>query len=227
MQCGFNKKKMIEAVVTWVQSNIPQLFLGIVIAFIVWHVAKFYFVRFKKVEEKMNTLQCENHSTEINKIKNQEILPCKEHSEIYHSIKEDLARIEGILTTRNPKMYKFSAKHSPRQLNEDGLKVFNEIKGQDFLNANFHLFEACIDKKQPKTALDVETYSLEVLIYNLNLDIFNSIKNWVYNSPAIELEDKNGVKSEYSVTISDVCFILSLPLRNMYLDKHPELKSEE
>ena len=221
---------MVEFLLNWFGANYPQLVGFLVLAIVFIAVGMFISNvrnRFKKVENTLDELECSSHAEDIQKLKSKEILPCKEHSEIYHSIKVDLARIEGILTTRNPKMYKFSAKHSPRQLNEDGLKVFNEIKGQDFLNANFPLFEACIDKKQPKTPLDVETYSLEVLIYNLNLDIFNSIKNWVYNSPAIELEDKNGVKSEYSVTISDVCFILSLPLRNMYLDKHPELKSEE
>ena len=228
LQCGFNKKKMFEAVVTWVQSNIPQLFLGIVIAFIVWHVAKFYFVRFKKVEEKMNTLQCENHSTEINKIKNQEILPCKEHLQQYYDIKEDLARIQMYLAMKNPKTINaFSMKHSPRQLNEKGLELYESINGEKFLNDNYDLFDVIISEKKPKTALDVEASSLEALIMSLNLDIFNPIKNWVYNSASVKLKKDNGEEYDYSLTINDVCFILSLPLRNKYLYRHPDIEVEK
>lgn len=216
---------VIDFVFNWLAENYPQL-VGVLVLAILFATAGYCIAnlrnRFQAVEHKLGTLECSTHAEEISKLKSMEGLPCKEHSEIYHSIKEDLARIEGILTIRNPKAYRFSAKRSPRQLNEEGIKIFEAIKGQEFLDANFALFESCIDKKQPKTALDVETYALEVLLYNLNLDIFNPIKDWVYNSPAIEMTDKNGTVSEYSLTISDVCFILSLPLRNMYLKGHSE-----
>lgn len=220
--------KMIETVLTWVQSNIPQLFITIVIAFIVWYVAKFYFVYFKKVEEKVNNLQCENHRNEIDKIKNQEILPCKEHLQQYYDIKEDFARIQMFLAMKNPKTINaFSMKHSPRQLNDKGIELYESINGEKFLNDNYDLFDVIISEKKPKTALDVEASALEALIMSLNLDIFNPIKNWVYNSAAVKLKKATGEEYDYSLTINDICFILSLPLRNKYLDKHPEIVVEQ
>ena len=118
-------------------------------------------------------------------------------------------------------------KHSPRQLNEKGLELYESINGEKFLNDNYDLFDVIISEKKPKTALDVEASSLEALIMSLNLDIFNPIKNWVYNSASVKLKKDNGEEYDYSLTINDVCFILSLPLRNKYLYRHPDIEVEK
>ena len=70
-----------------------------------------------------------------------------------------------------------------------------------------------------KTALDVEQYSFAALVLCTNEDFFIPLKNYVYNCPDIEME--GGQMIEMSVEI--VCFILSLPLRDLYLTAHPEI----
>lgn len=78
-------------------------------------------------------------------------------------------------------------------------------------------------EKTPKTALDAEESALEVLFAHLDDDMFNGMKKWVYNSPSRKVEI-DGEEKDYSVTINDVCFVLSLPLRDMYLELHPDLQ---
>ena len=121
---------------------------------------------------------------------------------------------------KNPKSaISFSTKASPRKLNAEGEKLFEDIKGREFLDTNADFLLNCIKDKTPKTPLVVETVAVEVLVENLNNDMFNDVKNWVYNSPMRKIEI-SGELQDYEVTINDVCFVLSLPLRDMYLDKY-------
>ena len=119
----------------------------------------------------------------------------------------------------------FSVKKSPRKLNDAGERLFEDISGKEFLEANKEFLLNEIEQKLPKTALDVETTASEVLFENLQNDIFNRMKNWVYNSPMRTLTI-NGEEKDYAVTIGDVCFVLSIPLRDMYLQNHPEISVE-
>ena len=75
---------------------------------------------------------------------------------------------------------------------------------------------------EPTTALDVENSAYTVLLENSGNDFFNGIKDWIYNRPAMKITYDNEPK-DYIVTLDDVCYVFSLPLRNMYLELHPEL----
>jgi hypothetical protein len=120
----------------------------------------------------------------------------------------------------------FSVKNSPRQLNEIGNKVFADMKGEDFLNQNKEYLFAQIDGYNPKTALDVENAAHAVCITSVDNEIFNGLKNFVYNSSSYKITDREGNERLYDLAMSDICFILSLPLRDMYLEIHPEIVSK-
>mgnify|MGYP007122058034 CR=1 FL=1 len=45
-------------------------------------------------------------------------------------------------------------------------------------------------------------------------DSFNTLKDYVYNAPAIDMPDGE----KYELGLGDVCYILSIPLRDMYLE---------
>ncbi len=196
---------MWNKVVTWLAENYPLLFVAAVLCVVVWLIAKFYYQRFKKTEDKVAGL------------------PCAARSKQYDEIKEDLLQIKMFLMAKNPKTATmFSVKKSPRRLNEEGEKLLADIKGNDFLDANRAMLINAIQAKNPMTALDVEISAHNVLIESLNSDIFNGIKNWVYNSPTRKITI-NGQVVDYTITLGDVCFVLSLPLRDLYLDCHPEI----
>lgn len=223
---------MWETILNFITERWPFLSILIVAiivtGLIVWTVANWY-NRFKKAEEKIDALPCEKHDDLYPRFVNTEEkvkeLPCSKHDEVFHDIKEQLVEIRTILTMKNPKVANaFSQKNSPRELNEAGLQLFRDVKGEEFLNENKDIFLKGIENKNPKTALDVEESALEVLFSLTDNDMFIRIKNWVYNSPTRQLVI-DGEKKDYAITMNDVCFVLSLPLRNMYLDLHPELKN--
>lgn len=191
-----------------------------VTAVVVWFLSMLYH-RFIKVEEKSKNLPCSKHDDLYHRFvkveEKTDSLPCDRHKDIFYEIKEELVEIRAILSIKNPKLaIAFSQKDSPRELNEAGLLLFADINGEEFLERNKEIFFKDIDNKRPKTALDVEESAIEVLYAHIGDDMFIELKNWVYNSPNRKIII-DGIEKDYSITINDICFVLSLPLRNMYL----------
>ena len=116
-----------------------------------------------------------------------------------------------------------SEKKSPAQLNEFGRKLFADMGGSDFLSKNGIYLLQKMEEKNPKTAFDVESTAHEVLILATNEELFNKIKNKVYNYPYMDILKRDGEMVKYEVSLADVCFVLSLSLRDMYLKAHPEV----
>ena len=117
----------------------------------------------------------------------------------------------------------FSIKHSPRQLNEAGRRLFAEIGGRRFLEEHRAFLFSAIEGYAPKTALDVENAAHGACLACADKDIFNGFKDFIYNSPSYIIKDANGEERRYDLSIPDICFVLSLPLRDMYLKAHPEI----
>ena len=116
-----------------------------------------------------------------------------------------------------------SEKKSPAQLNEFGRKLFADMGGSDFLSKNGIYLLQKMEEKNPKTAFDVESTAHEVLILATNEEMFNKIKNKMYNYPYMDILKRDGEMVKYEVSLADVCFVLSLSLRDMYLKAHPEV----
>ena len=197
----------------WFAENYPIVLIVAVVAVVVWLVAKFYYTRIVKAE---------NQITDVNKRING--LPCSTHEQTSQKILDKLTTITTYLITKDSKASAiFSLKASPRKLNLFGEQLFEDCGGQFFLDKNSDELLAAIAAKDPQTALDVENFAIEVLISQLDSDIFNELKQWVYNSPSFKIEIQ-GQEQEYTVSMNDVCFILSLPLRDMYLKTHPDVE---
>jgi len=154
-------------------------------------------------------------------------LPCREHNDRLNEIHDELLFVKTFLTTKfSDFAYSWSIKNSPAMLNENGLKLYQAVDGDLFLNNNEALFLVMMEARHPKTALDAEIVSNQVLAQCLNLDLFNALKNWVYNSPVMSIV-LDGVFQDYTISIYDVCFVISLPLRDRYLALHPELSATD
>lgn len=206
-------------------------------------VALFFII---KMWIKIKSLPCDSHTNQIEKhteiVNSVSHLPCsriehavESHEERIRATENTLSRIEGLihgLYKYAPKIYDndlsfdidmMSEKHSPRALNDNGLSLFKEINGQQFLNENKNLFFEAIDNFAPKTALDVEAFCFAVLRIKSNEDCFNPIKVWVYNSPSRDIIGEDGSKKKKDISFDTVLFVLSIPLRDMYLNEHPEI----
>lgn len=116
----------------------------------------------------------------------------------------------------------FSEKKSPRVLNAAGRSLFEDCGGQAFLDKNLQYLLDKIKDRAPKTALDVELFANHVLLDCSNEDIFNELKVWIYNSPARKII-VNGNETMFDVSIGDICFVLSIPLRDEYLKRNEDI----
>lgn len=189
----------MNAILSYLLNAAPEIALALIIGFIAWKVSKRLTKtdsHFTKIDDAISGLQ-----KDVTDIKN------------------DLSDVQLFITSKYPTaLGMFVTKNSPLALNEFGKRLYEECGGKSFLEANQVLLLKRIEEKTPKTALDVETYAKEVLFSLTNNDIFNTIKVWVYNSPAWKIGDK-----DYTITLGDVCFVLSIPLRDKYLQLHPEI----
>lgn len=140
------------------------------------------------------------------------------------SFKSDLTAIKVVLTQKYPKTkFIMAQKKSPYVLNETGQWVFNQVNGAQFLSDNKDFLFEKMDRMNPKTALDVENAAKFACLGYTDNDIFNNIKMFVYNAPAIKAKDMEGKEITYALSLEDVCYTLSIPLRDMYLKEHPEI----
>lgn len=204
-------------------ENWPELTIVIIVA-----IASGLLVRkFTKWEDKHDQrhddldkrtmhAKCDTHETEIATIQ----ANLKE-------MREDIITIKNVLVFK----YKsasdvFSLKNSPRRLNVNGEKVFNDINGKEFLSAHKDFFFSKIDETRPNAALDVENAAYFVLMDNTDNEIFKGLKDFIYKSPTYTLKGGHGEDKPYDLSLPDVCFVLSLPLRDMYLEQHKELSVE-
>lgn len=172
--------------------------------------------KLSEIDNRTCKAQCELHDRDINIVKQD-----------LKEIKEDIVAIKSILVMKHKNVSDiFSMKNSPRKLNVNGIKLFGDIKGEEFLKENKEFFFSKIDELKPKTALDVENAANLVCSVNTDNDIFNGMKNFVYNSPTYILKDIEGNERPYDISMPDICFVLSLPLRDMYLEEHKEILQE-
>ena len=236
-------KCMIDTILDFISKNfgvavVILVLLILAFVYLIWWTSSMWF--------KIKSLPCDTHTKKIDKhteiVNSVSHLPCSriEHAvesyeERIRATENTLSRIEGLiqgLYKYAPKMYDndfscdiemMSQKHSPRALNDNGLSLFNEINGQQFLNENKNLFFEAIDNFAPKTALDVEAFCIAVLRIKSNEDCFNPIKVWVYNSPSRDIIGEDGTIKKRDISFDTVLFVLSIPLRDMYLNEHPEI----
>ncbi len=206
---------MLETIWNWIMENYPGMFAMLVVAAIVWTVSRWYF----KFEARVKA--CEAHEPAIEEIRND----VKTLRKDIDSVKMDVKSIKDYLVGKDAKAVNIlSMKQSPLVLNPLGKKVYEIIKGDKFINDNKDLLMGQLSHKNPRTALDVELSAKEVCLELLSNKIFDDIKNIVYNSPSIKI-GADGKESDYIITIADVCFVLSIPLRDMYLEAHPEINT--
>lgn len=164
--------------------------------------------RLQSLEDRISLSDCKNNKESI-----------KETKEMISSINRSIERIEKIIIAQNPDMLaQLSETHSPRQLNATGLELF-QISGADkILKENMETLINKIEACNPTTAYDVEQQAYAILLESSFDAWFAPIKNYIYNHPVF-----NG---NLNLNIETFAFVMSLPLRNEFLKRHPEILAE-
>lgn len=176
-----------------------------------------WFILSKVFKMGQTSVRIDNIEKSVTELENMtEHLPCNAHH-------DDITKIKTVLVEKYPKSSSvFSMKSSPRKLNPTGEKLFAAINGEQFLKDNKERLFGYISDNSPLVALDVEQLSNAACLSLVSTPAFNSMKNYVYNEPTWTLPDGK----QYDITINDICFVLGLRLRDMYLSEHPKLSEK-
>lgn len=112
-------------------------------------------------------------------------------------------------------------KHSPYQITPIGLSLLEESRAKACVDENEKYFIDQLRKTNPLTAYDVEENAKTVLFEATTTPIFNEIKNYLYNSPSKYTFEEDGVVKSIDLSISIIILIMSVYLRDKYLEQHP------
>jgi len=203
--------------------------------------------RVEVLENKTANAKCEAHDESINKLKEcnlpkrVEVLEnktanakCEAHDESIDKLKENIGKIFEVLASiKSILVYEhkeaseiLNVKNSPSQLNEFGNLILKEINGLEFIDNNKDFLISKIDDDNHRTALDVENAAFMACVACSSREEFDYIKIFIYNSPTYDIKNKEGQDKKHDLSLGDVCFALSIPLRDLYLSLHPEIPTE-
>lgn len=212
----------MDKIIDILSSVLPYWNIAVLVVIVLGF--RFYYSRFKPLEDKTKKADCENKHNKLNEL----LSDMKEAKRDIENIRLDLVEIKTFLQTKHKQPFDtFGMKKSPRQLNPNGKALLERLQGMKFLNKHKEFFFAYIDKQTPKTAYDVEVAANSACLSSVNEELFISIKNFIYNAPMMEIINTiSGEKEKYEIAMPDVCFVLSIPLRDMYLEAHPEIPTE-
>lgn len=141
------------------------------------------------------------------------------------AIQADVLMVKAAIKANDNPGY-LSMKRSPRRLSELGEQILKDINGADFIRQHREKLFEIMDRYKPRTALDVENAAGDACVVATDSDIFDGIKNYVYNAPSYTVKDADGKEQRYDLSLMDACFVLSLPLRDLYLEAHPEIPTK-
>jgi hypothetical protein len=123
--------------------------------------------------------------------------------------------IEKALIAKDPNMFTtFAQSHSPYKLNQDCIDLLKESGADTIFEQQKDDLARQIEEMAPATAYDVEQNAYKVLILNTDKSWFIPLKEYVFNSPIFRGNNIN---------LDAICLIMSLPLRDYYLEKHSEI----
>ncbi len=116
---------------------------------------------------------------------------------------------------------------SPIQLTDIGLDILDKMNGKDYIDKNKDKLIIALGGLKPKTALDVENNADMLLLTLSSEDEFTKIKNYIYNNPVYKTKSDDQLGDiEVNLDLKLAISIMSVYLRNKYLEFHPELSTE-
>lgn len=107
--------------------------------------------------------------------------------------------------------------NSPFILNQRGEWLSEESGIREIINTNSASLIGALEKDGPSNGYDVELFAMkEVANYvESNLEISKKIKDFIYKNPVYETKE---------IGLNDIYFVGSMILRDLYLQKHTEIK---
>lgn len=193
-------------IVVKIVENIPNGLYYVALAYIVWLLARLYFVRFRDLERKSS------ETSEINKKLDNSVSPALTKL----SLTQD--RIARYLITKDALDPTFFDTGSPIRLSALAQRLLAESGAKSLVDGVSDFVIDRIEANRPKSALDIQQLAVTEMFDMVDTEAFSRIKDFVYQNPEYE-----GHRVDLSVIIN----ILAVYLRDKYLEKHPEMSGEE
>jgi len=205
----------MESVISFLSSHYPTIGICIAVAFVVYK-ATIYHVSIQNTRKKVDELPCYTHKKTIEE-------QDKKIAGHNHAIREHGDTISDmsvwIMKKDKAMIPVFMNKHSPYYLNPTGLALLDKCGGKRCIDDNIDYFISKLESAAPETPFDVEEGAMKTIMGSKGLPIFNQIKNYIYFQPDIvELGGK-----EVEISIFAVASVMGIYLRDLYLEKHPEI----
>lgn len=197
---------MPQFIIQEIIKNIPNGLYYLAIVCIVWVVAKFYFVRFCGVEKKIKDV------SDIKKKIDEKIEPT------LIKIKLTVDRIARYIITKNALDHNYFSAGSPIELNQFSREVLENSGAKHFIDSSLDFLISEIDELKPKSALDIQQFSVSILFDLIDTEGFSVIKDFVYQNPKYENKEIN---------IPIIINIMALYIRDEYFKKHPEFNKSD
>jgi hypothetical protein len=233
----------MNAIIAYILEKSPiiatLLLLIAAVTFIVWTVSKFYHrvrdvekavgsleksvdTRFTSLEKSVDDLRMGllkfEHMVELGfanmKVLEDKIPPIENKLNFVCAwiMGKDASAIEPL--TLGGSHPNYSVAHSPRTVNERGLQLYEQSGAKTVLEKNIERYLAQLATYNSPSAFDAEDNAYTVIYLNSSSKDFLPIKHYLFNNA--EFDGK-------PADMRSICFVMSIPLRDEYLKRHPEL----
>jgi hypothetical protein len=220
----------MDPIVDWLLAHYPGLIFGalalaIVIWASVWCTNKYWIAKnlFLNSTQKLSNLdkrmlQVDNRLVSLDgSLASIE----KNMTNLTHS----LSNISLFLTTKFKLTNDLFASKSPTQLTPIGEMLLEQSGGKKFVDEYQLSLIASLEALKPQTGLDVQTACEALILEKSNEDIFNRIKQYIFNNPVYRYT-KDGEQREIGVDLNVISTVMGIYLRNKYFEKYPALAAD-
>jgi hypothetical protein len=206
----------MDALLNKVIENIP---LSIIVFLMLIYLIVFITIKIHRFYLKLTNslILVEKHDEAFNKFVN--------YLGVLDDMKSSIRKIEEyIIRNDSTALEQLIRKCSPFKITNFGEVLLNVSEGRDCVDNNIDFFISEIEKMKPLVALDVENYSLTVLNENTKSEMFNNIKDFVFNAPSnFLLKTPEGNEIEIPIKMENILWVMSIYLRDKYFETHPEI----
>ena len=212
----------MNAVLAYLLNYLPWAAVIVIAVWATWRVSK-YHLQLEIMTEKVGCLPCEQHKEDLR----QAALRFDELQHTVNSTNDLVVEInKWIMKVDNNMIDKLARKASPLKMTPLGEILFQESFAKESMDKHMDYLLQELEQTDLPTAYDVENESLNLLLRNMSHEVFNPIKQYLYYSPeVIVLKDpESGEDKEVTISMLYIVKLMSIYLRDKYLEKHPGIE---
>ncbi|OAV71206.1 hypothetical protein Barb6_01494 [Bacteroidales bacterium Barb6] len=168
------------------------------------------------LQTKVDNLPCKKHGYDIEEVK-----------QIGESTIEMLVYIKNWVMKRDPDMIDTLAqKASPLKMTPLGELFLEVSSAKKAVDNHLDYLIGELEKTKPRKPYDVDENSASVLSENTGGEIFDDIKQYLYESPDIItlIDPESKKEQEIKLSMHLVIRLMGIYLRDKYFERHPDIK---